>query len=141
MLRKTDIQLLSDFFQSKKEILFAYIFGSLAKGKTNSLSDIDIAVYIFKDLIRRKNSVYGYRASLLTDLLSLLRRNDIDLVILNDANLFLAYQVVNYGKCIYSKDEKNRILFHCRTIDRYLDFKPMLNPHFDMLKKRIKSHG
>lgn len=34
------------FFRNKKEIIFAYCFGSVVKGTDNKMSDLDVAVYL-----------------------------------------------------------------------------------------------
>ena len=40
------LKLLSEELSKEKDILFAYIFGSQATGKTHAESDIDLAVYL-----------------------------------------------------------------------------------------------
>ncbi|WP_041595758.1 nucleotidyltransferase domain-containing protein [Halanaerobium hydrogeniformans] len=41
-----NIEKLKEILLKRKEIIFAYLFGSFAENKENSLSDIDLAVYI-----------------------------------------------------------------------------------------------
>lgn len=38
---------LKRYFQSRKDIAFAFLFGSQAKGNATKLSDVDIAVYFY----------------------------------------------------------------------------------------------
>jgi uncharacterized protein len=58
MIRKSPLpsniaELLPEAFESLRsdeDVVFAYLFGSLAKGKAGPLSDVDIAVYCREDV-------------------------------------------------------------------------------------------
>ena len=99
---------LNGYLQKHPEIEVAYIFGSLAQGKTNALSDIDIAIITDSQQINNKTYRYGYKAEILTDLIKLFKTNNIDLVILNKANTLLKHRVLHNGILIYSKNERER---------------------------------
>ena len=120
---------LTGYLQKHPEIEVAYIFGSLAQGKTNALSDIDIAIITDSQQINNKNYRYGYKAEILTDLIKLLKTNNIDLVILNEANTLLKHRVLRHGKLIYSKNERKRINFQIDTINKYNDYTQLIKPH------------
>jgi hypothetical protein len=120
---------LADYFARHTEVEVAYIFGSVAQGKSSALSDIDIAILVDKQQVNENAYRYGYKAEITTDLISLLKTNAVDLVILNDANTLLRHRVLYHGKLIYSKNEKKRIEFETSTIDRYIDFKEFIKPH------------
>lgn len=128
------IEKLKKFFEEHKEVQFAVLFGSLAKGTANKLSDVDIAVMVapqFED-----DSPYGYQATLTADLMQLLKRNDVDVVILNEAPIALRYQVLRYGKFIHVWDKQARIQFQIDTINRYEDFKRIYQVHEKALHHR-----
>ena len=118
--------ILKEYFQKHPEIEVAYVFGSVAQEKDNVLSDIDIGIIIDKGQINEQSYRYGYKAEILTDLIKLLKTNNIDLVILNDANTLLKHRVLYFGKVIYSKNEKNRIQFQVNTINKYADFRQFI---------------
>lgn len=122
-------QSLKEYFQNHPEIEIAYIFGSVAEGKTSVLSDIDIAILLDMREIDEKLYSYGYKTQILTDLMKLLKTNNVDLVILNQAKPLLRHRVLYFGKLIYSKNEKRRIQFQVETIDKYIDFKQLLKSH------------
>jgi hypothetical protein len=122
--------MLADFFQRQAEIEIAYIFGSIARGTESALSDIDIAILIDDQQINEDKFRYGYKAEILADLMKILKKNNVDLVILNEANTLLRHRVLYHGKLIYSKNEKKRIEFQTNTIDKYIDFKELMKPHF-----------
>ncbi|HOV21564.1 MAG TPA: nucleotidyltransferase domain-containing protein [bacterium] len=118
--------ILKEYFQKHPEIEVAYVFGSVAQEKDNVLSDIDIGIIVDKGQINEQSYRYGYKAEILTDLIKLLKTNNIDLVILNDANTLLKHRVLYFGKVIYSKNEKNRIQFQVNTINKYADFRQFI---------------
>lgn len=121
--------ILKKYFQKHTEIEVAYIFGSVTQGRTSSLSDIDIAVITDSQQIKEETYRYGYKAEILTDLIKLLKTNDVDLVILNEVNTLLKHRVLYFGKLIYSKNERKRIAFQTDTINKYNDYKQLINPH------------
>ncbi len=112
---------LNNYFKDRKEILFAYIFGSVATGTCNKLSDIDIAIFIDERKIDEKDYRYGYQAEVMTDLMDILKTNKIDLVVLNYAAALLKHRVIYYGKLIYSKNESQRIRFEVDSINKYFE--------------------
>jgi len=122
-------KVLDDYFISHPEIILVYIFGSIAQGRSNKLSDIDIAILINKKMIQEKKYRYGYKAAIITDLIQLLKTNEVDLVILNEANPFLRHRVLYHGKLIHSKDEVIRINFQVDTIRKYNDVKYIYKIH------------
>ena len=122
-------KILNDYFQKHPEIEVAYIFGSVAQGRNNMLSDIDIAIITDDQQINGKTYRYGYKAEILTDLSKLLKTNNIDLVTLTEATTLLKHRVLYYGKLIYSKNERKRIDFQIDTINRYNDFKHLMKTH------------
>lgn len=74
----------------RKEIVLAYLYGSLAKGVTYPQSDIDIAILLGESMSEVAYP-YGYRAEILSDLMKVLRTNRIDLIALNEAPPFLRF--------------------------------------------------
>jgi len=75
----------------------------------------------------------------MTDLISLLKTNDVDLVILNYATPLLSHEVIKYGEVIFCRDEEMRIQFEVRTLQQYIDTKPLRDIQHEYLVRRIKS--
>ncbi len=121
--------ILKEYCQNHSEIEVAYIFGSVAQGRTSALSDIDIAIITDLQQIKEETYRYGYKAEILTDLIKLLKTNDVDLVILNEVSTLLKHRVLYFGRLIYSKNERKRIAFQTDTINKYNDYKQLINPH------------
>ena len=126
---------LGRFFESRSEVVFAYLFGSISRGTAGELSDIDIAIFI-DPLGLPQAGNYGYQSDLLVELQVLLEK-EVDLVLLNDASAALRYRVLRDGSLIYCRSEKKRQLFHERTVMQYLDLQPLLKVQRYYLHKRL----
>ncbi len=129
---------LKDHLSQKDEIIFAYIYGSVARNQDTRLSDIDLAIYIDEDK-KPAAGPFGYRSDLIAELQPL-AGNDIDLIILNEASNLLAYNVFKEGSLLFNKDPDLRTRVQAKTVDKYLDFLPMLRVQEKYLKERIEQN-
>jgi len=129
---------LKDYLYQKDEIIFAYIYGSVARNQHTRLSDIDLAIYIDEDK-KPAAGPFGYRSEIIAELQPL-AGNDIDLIILNEASNLLAYNVFKEGRLLFNKDPDLRTTVHAKTVDKYLDFLPMLRVQEKYLNKRIEEN-
>jgi len=132
---KNKLSILIAMLEEDPDILLAYLFGSHARDEAGPLSDIDIAVLLkpatSKDLFAKK-------LNLLKELTTLFAGTDIDLVILNEAPLVLKYNILKDSKPLYIcyTDLHDELIQ--RAITEYLDFKPVLDCHYQALQERIK---
>jgi len=110
------IHKLKGYFKTRKDVLFSYLFGSLADGRTNPLSDVDVAVYVDGEDLAEK------RLEILGDLMDILKTDDIDLVILNRAPLPLRMRILQKKVLRVDNDPFARHDFESKTIRSYLDF-------------------
>jgi len=97
-------------------ILFVYIFGSYGQNKSRPLSDIDIAVYLAENL-----DVWTKKLELIERITKILKTDEVDLVICNEASLFLNFQVLKTGKLLFSNNEIQRIAFVRSVYNTYCD--------------------
>jgi predicted nucleotidyltransferase len=106
-----------DYLRARKDVLFAYLFGSLARRKPSYLSDVDIAVYLSKDadIPERKMEILG-------KLTELLETDEIDLVILNYAPLTLRIKILETKKVIVDNAPFLRHDYESLTMREYFDF-------------------
>lgn len=123
------------FLEKDPDILLAYLFGSQAQGETGPLSDIDLAVLLKP---ASKRGFFEKKLTLLSELAAIFGRDDLDLVILNEAPLVLKYHILKDGKPLFIRDEELHINIIQKTISEYLDFKPILNSHYQALQRRIE---
>ena len=128
LAKETVLETLRGYLSRRREIHFAYLFGSLAKGTQNRLSDVDVAVFLDPEFLARPHPEhsYGYKAHLITELMSQLGTNEIDVVILNHASPFLRFQVLRDGIVICETNREERIRFQAQALSRYFDLKPFL---------------
>lgn len=61
--------------------------------------------------------------------------NLIDVVVLNDAPVEVAYDIIAKGNLIYCGDNETRVAFETRLMREYLDLKPYLDLYYDLLLK------
>lgn len=125
------VQSLAGFMARQPEVRLAYLFGSQARGAANALSDIDLAVWLDEHLTVAEQGQVHVR--LMGDLMSLLRREDIDLIILNRASLLLRHRVLRDGRLLFAADESERARFAAVTLERYLDHRYM----YDVLEEAM----
>lgn len=109
------------FDRYHSEIVAAYLFGSVATGQISLSSDIDIAV-----LLRKNSAVRGgsFKFAIYADLCRELKRNDIDIVLLDLAgNLILNDEIIRRGEVLYVTDEDAKDEFELKLLHRCTDFK------------------
>ncbi|HCG98416.1 MAG TPA: nucleotidyltransferase domain-containing protein [Actinobacteria bacterium] len=100
-------------------ITVAYVFGSHAKGTAIPTSDIDIAAYF--DRAIDEDGYFNLKLNLTAELMKLLERNDIDVVVLNNASPLLKYNVFADGETVYVDSEKDRVRFEVGAMRDYFD--------------------
>jgi hypothetical protein len=105
------------YLKSNPHIVFAYLFGSIATGKQQLLSDVDIAVYL-----KQGANVVECKLAILGRLIDILQSDEIDLVVLNTANLPLVINVLKSKKIIVDKEPFARHIFESLAMRKYFDF-------------------
>lgn len=113
------LELLRNYFEKRKDIAFAFLFGSAARGKVRREGDVDIAVYFWPEKgieWEAFEKTYKGENSIGLDLERLLKK-EVDLVVLNRARAILADEIVRKGKPIIIKDRGIFIDFLCIVSD------------------------
>ncbi|MEN6320250.1 MAG: nucleotidyltransferase domain-containing protein [Syntrophaceae bacterium] len=127
---------LIEFCRKQDDIVALYLFGSRASGTHGPLSDIDIAVLLENGLGRDEYNTK--ELSYLGEANTLLHTDEISFVVLNKAPLTIQYGVIIDAKVLYSKDEEARLFFEETVIDKYMDFKPVLDDYDREFLRQIK---
>ena len=106
-----------NYLKLHPRVVFAYLFGGLAKGRLQPLSDVDIAVYLAESI-----SLSDVKLDILGKLIDILQTDEIDLVVLNTAELPLSMNVLKNKKILVDKDPLTRHIFESLTMRKYFDF-------------------
>jgi uncharacterized protein len=127
------------FLQTQPDVVAAYLFGSLAKGKTKAESDIDMAVLLTRapDYVADKPD----RQFQLMDQIERYADREIDLVILNTAPPILTFQVLSGGRLFYEGDREERVNFEVRAGKIYADLLPTYKFFEQALLREIRETG
>lgn len=105
----------------KDHILFAYLFGSAARNDLRPMSDIDIAVFLHKG---EKGSYFDLKLAIHADICRVLKRNDIDVVVLNiTTNLMILDEIIRHGVVLFDGDRDFREAFEHKILHQAIDFK------------------
>jgi predicted nucleotidyltransferase len=107
----------ADYLESHPKVLIAYLFGGLAKRSPQPLSDVDIAVYLAESC-----SFSDIKLDILGNLIEILHTDEIDLVVLNTADLPLQMNVLKTKKVVVDKDPFVRHKFESLTMRKFFDF-------------------
>ncbi|MBA7578420.1 nucleotidyltransferase domain-containing protein [Candidatus Atribacteria bacterium 1244-E10-H5-B2] len=119
----------NNFLENYPKVVFAYLFGSLTKGKVNPLSDIDVALYL-----KKGTNFSREKMVILEELIDIFGTEEIDLVILNIAPLTLKARIVGNKKILVDKDPFLRHSFESLVLREYFDFS---KKEEDIFKRRF----
>ncbi len=123
---------------SKYPIVFAYLFGSQAKGQSTTLSDVDLAVFIDRRISRSER--FDIRLRLTNDL-SAIAGTKVDLIVMNDIPIQLAYEIIKYGKAILCKDRDAMIDAEIEILSKYLDRRYYDKRRAELFLRKIETEG
>jgi predicted nucleotidyltransferase len=101
-----------------KRVLFAYLFGGLAAGRVNPLSDVDIAVYL-----NNTRDFAEYKLTLFSAITDALGTAELDLVVLNSASISIAGRILQNKQLLVDKDPFRRHLYESLTLREFFDFR------------------
>jgi predicted nucleotidyltransferase len=97
MITDLNIKELKNYFESHKDIAFAFLFGSQARGDATRLSDVDIAVYFYPEkrhpVEYEEEIFYKAEDEIWTDVEQLLKR-EVELLVLNRVSTTVAASAI-----------------------------------------------
>jgi predicted nucleotidyltransferase len=105
-METTLIEKLKEYFSQRKDIAFAFLYGSQAKGSANKLSDVDIAVYFYPlerhPIEFEKEVFYDAENEIWGDLQRILKK-EVELLVLNRVSASVAASAIR-GIPLSTKD-------------------------------------
>ncbi|MBS3809477.1 MAG: nucleotidyltransferase domain-containing protein [Desulfobacterales bacterium] len=103
------------------EVAMLYRFGSRVDGTAGPQSDYDFAA-----LVDRQGDSAAIRSGLASELSRQLGTSRIDLVLLQNAPIDLAFAIISKGEILYERNINTRVEFEARIMGLYFDALPFL---------------
>lgn len=109
-------------FKKYRAVTTAYLFGSRARGDFSPISDHDFAVQLDENKIK-KNKYTDLKLDLIGDLCKILRSDNVDMVIINEAPVLLRHRILRDRKVLFCRSPLQRIRDEFNILTEYLDEK------------------
>jgi len=107
-----------------------WIFGSVATGKNQPDSDVDVAVLCAGPL------TLAQEGELVSHIMGALRRNDVDCVNMELAPPFLQFRILRDGVLVLDRNPVRRVSFTARAWSTYFDLQPALDTYYGLTRAR-----
>ena len=117
---------LASYFAGRPGVQAAWLFGSHCAGRSHRESDIDVAVLLEHARFPDARARFEVRVAMTTDIIALLHRNEVDLVVLNDAPPLFARRIVLDGRRVHCSDAEAEHAFRRDVQLRAADIAPFL---------------
>jgi len=134
------LDLLKEYFEKDDSIALAFLFGSRAKNLQRKVSDWDIGVY-FKGaeyLELETENQYSGENKIWSDLVDMLKTDDVDFVVLNRASPSLVYNVLRIGTPLVMRDKTLYLELLRKVSYEAMDWWDFVNDFWD-ISQRAKS--
>lgn len=115
------------------QIMFAYLFGSVARGEARPGSDLDLAIEI-----QAGGRAHRVWLDALAGVGSAIDTVLVDCVDLSAAPLPLRFAVIREGRVLLDRDPAARRRFEVDTRREYWDFEPWRRRHDEELLRRLR---
>ncbi|MEE9218139.1 MAG: nucleotidyltransferase domain-containing protein [Acidobacteriota bacterium] len=112
--------------QTPAGVVSAYLFGSHARNAAHAESDVDVGVVADYRTLPERTERGRLALRLASDLIAVTHRNEVDVVVLNDASPELAADVLRRGLSLFCGDAAADQAFVRATLLRYADLRPFL---------------
>ncbi|MGB9617156.1 MAG: type VII toxin-antitoxin system MntA family adenylyltransferase antitoxin [Desulfomonilaceae bacterium] len=124
------LDLLEHVFRAYANIDAVYLFGSAARGRLRTDSDLDLAI------VTRDPSLCEKKIDILADL-ARAGFCRVDLVFLDVKDIVLRFEAVKHNKVIYKNNGVDPNDFFSKTLRMYSDFLPYLKVQREAFKRRL----
>ena len=129
---------LERYFKSQRDaaVTSAYLFGSFAEDRAHRESDVDVGVLLDWAEHPEPQERFEQRVRLTSELMAALGKNEVDVVILNDAPPLLGRKIVGRGQPVFVADVRADRRFVCDVQLRAADLEPWLRR---MARKKLEA--
>jgi uncharacterized protein len=122
-----------------EEVRAALLFGSRATGHARAASDVDVDVAVLLRDQPGQLEAKGQLQRLLAALTDQLAADRVDVVILNDAPLALAFRALKHGQVAFERDPRDLLRFRVRTYSLHADYARVERFFNEVIKNRALS--
>ncbi len=129
-----NIDALVQVLQAQDFIDFAVLFGSAATGRMTPMSDIDIGIYVTRDLDLPE---LGH---LITDLERVTQGRDVDVLVVNPlprTRPALAFESVVKGQLLFARNMERYLEFKTRCMLAYMDTEHLRRSVDEAFRRRV----
>jgi predicted nucleotidyltransferase len=127
------------FCTKQDDVILAVLFGSHAQNTANAMSDLDIGILL--DSLLTTSHLADRHLDLQTALMTELRSDRVDLVLINTGSPLLNFQIAKYGQLIFERVPYAFGNFKARAFGRFHDIKPMYDYYYKIAAERLKAGG
>ena len=118
---------LAKHFAAQSGVQAAWIFGSHSEGRSHRESDLDVAVLLERSRYPDARARFEARVGMTADIIALLHRNEVDVVVLNDAPPRFARRIVLDGRCVHCSNATAEAAFRRDVQLRAAEIGPFLD--------------
>lgn len=129
---------IEDILASDETVIAAYLFGSHARQRAHSLSDVDVAVLLVAEL---DSSQRFARVLEIGSALEERLPGAVDVVDLRQAPPLLRFRIIQTGQLVVERDRTARCLFQMRSMNTYYDARRYLRQQQSAAVRRIQQEG
>ena len=123
------IKIVTQWAADQPEVQAVYLFGSVAEGHANALSDIDVAILASNDLSKQ-------RLWRLEDHWAAQLSEQVDLHVLNLAPPAAQFEIISRGRRLWVRDLESVADFESLARRRYWDLEPILEQAWADFERR-----
>jgi len=111
-------------------VRLVYLFGSQVTGEVGPKSDIDFGLLLDRGVAKWAiQSQFAHQLSLALD------GPELDVVLLNDAPIELAYAIIAQGRVLFERNTAARVDYEMVVMSRYGDYLPVLRAFHEQILK------
>ena len=133
-LSKDKKKIIVDFIIERFNPKFIYLFGSYASGEAREDSDIDIGIYIDKEIT-------PYELFIAAGELSMKLKKDVEIINLKDISTVFAAQIVSTKDILYTRDENLRASYDIRVLKDYIKLNEERRVILDTIREDGRIYG
>jgi predicted nucleotidyltransferase len=138
MDKKECVEKIIRYFSDQCDVSTVYLFGSVVKERTTPNSDVDIAVLFVRglSLLRR----FERKLEIANDLEDTLKTK-VDIVDLENADLYFIHQVMLNKEIVLDRDIDRRVSFEVEKRRKYFDKKHFYDLYHSQALRRLGEKG